>query len=57
MTKRGKRKKERKKNVGRKAKRGRKEGRKSIQTGREEVKLSLHADHMIPYIKNSQDST
>ena len=30
---------------------------KGIQTGREEVKLSLYADDMIPYIENPKDST
>jgi len=30
---------------------------KDIQIGREEVKLSLYADDMIPYIKNPKDST
>ena len=30
---------------------------KGIQTGREEVKLSLYADDMILYIENSKDST
>ena len=30
---------------------------KGIQIGREEVKLSLHADDMILYIENSKDST
>ena len=30
---------------------------KSIQIGREEVKLSLFADEMILYIENSKDST
>ena len=28
-----------------------------IQTGRKEVKLSLHADDMILYIENPKDST
>ena len=31
--------------------------RKSIQTGREEVKLSLYADDMILYIANPKDAT
>ena len=30
---------------------------KSIQIGKEEVKLSLYADDMIAYIENSIDST
>ena len=30
---------------------------KGIQTGREEVKLSLYADDMILYIENPKDST
>ena len=30
---------------------------KGIQIGREEVKLSLHADDMILYIENLKDST
>ena len=30
---------------------------KGIQTGKEEVKLSLFADDMILYIENSEDST
>ena len=30
---------------------------KGIQIGKEEVKLSLFADDMIPYIENSQDAT
>ena len=30
---------------------------KGIQIGKEEVKLSLFADYMIPYIENSKDST
>ena len=29
----------------------------SIQTGREEVKLSLYADYMMLYIENLKDST
>ena len=31
--------------------------KKDIQTGREEVKLSLFADDMILYVENSKDST
>ena len=30
---------------------------KDIQNGREEAKLSLYADDMIPYIENPKDST
>ena len=30
---------------------------KVIQIGREEVKLSLYADDMIPYVENPKDST
>ena len=30
---------------------------KGIQIGKEGVKLSLFADHMIPYIENPKDST
>ena len=30
---------------------------KGIQTGKEEVKLSLFADDMIPYIENPKDAT
>ena len=30
---------------------------KGVQTGREEVKLSLYADDMIIYIENPKDST
>ena len=30
---------------------------KGIQIGREEVKLSLYADYMIPYMENLKDST
>ena len=30
---------------------------KSIQTGKEEVKLSIFADDMIPYIKNPKESS
>ena len=30
---------------------------KYIQIGKEEVKLSLYADDMIPYIENPKDST
>ena len=30
---------------------------KGIQIGREEVKLSLHTDDIIPYIENPKDST
>ena len=30
---------------------------KGIQIGREEVKLSLYTDDMIPYIENPKDST
>ena len=30
---------------------------KGIQIGKEEVKLSLFADNMIPYIENPKDST
>ena len=30
---------------------------KCIQIGREEVKLSLYADYMIPYMENPKDST
>ena len=32
-------------------------GTKGIQIGKQEVKLSLFADDMIPYIKNPKDST
>ena len=35
----------------------REEERKGIQTGKEEVKLSLFADDMILHIKNPRDST
>ena len=30
---------------------------KGIQTGREEVKMSLYADDMMLYIENTKDST
>ena len=33
------------------------EERKRIQIGKEEVKLSLFADDMIPYLENPKDST
>ena len=29
----------------------------SMQIGREEVKLSLYADDMVPYVQNLKDST
>lgn len=30
---------------------------RGIQTGKEEIKLSLYADNMIPYLKDPKDST
>ena len=35
----------------------RKRNKKRVQVGKEEVKLSLFADHMILYVENPKDTT